>query len=118
MREIASSRQRTFFRIKRKPKIVYLTGDRHHDQMYGDYGHIRDTVISLEKVFENQAYLAHNHWVGVCRITYVNDWEELGIRAGDFDQFVVDTAAGKDDAEEKMKRALLDDLEHSGIDID
>jgi hypothetical protein len=83
-----------------------------------DFGHLRDVKITLTKIFENQAYLAHNHWVGVYRITYVNDWEELGVRAGDFDQYVVDVAAGKDTVVEKIQRAVLDELEYCNIDPD
>lgn len=109
------------------PKIEYMEGDRHADTMWkvnaegrydSDFGHIRDTKITLERIFENQSYLAHNHWVGVYRITYVNDWEELGVRAGDFDQYVVDTAAGKDDVVEKIQRAVLKELEENNIDVD
>jgi hypothetical protein len=94
-----------------------MSGDRIHDQMYGDHGHIRDTKITLEKIFENQAYLAHNHWIGVFRITYVNSAGDFWT-AGDFDQFVVDTAAGKDTVVEKIQRAVLDELEYCNIDPD
>jgi hypothetical protein len=98
-----------------------MSGDRYQDQMHctkGGHGHIRDTKITLEKIFENQAYLAHNHWVGVFRITYVSDWKELGVRVGDFDQYVVDTAAGRDTVVEKIQRAVLDELEYHDIDPD
>jgi hypothetical protein len=111
--------RKPFFGYNRKPKIKYMSGDRYQDQLHctkGGHGHIRDTEITLEKIFENQAYLAHNHWIGVFRITYVVDWEELGVRAGDFDQFVVDTAAGKDTVVEKIQRAVLDELEYHNID--
>ena len=112
-------------------KITYMEGNRHADQMWrvelnadgekrycSDFGHIRDTKITLEKIFENQSYLAHNHWVGVYRITYTSDWEGLGVRAGDYDQYVVDTAAGKDDVVEKIQRAVLDELEYHNIQAD
>ena len=133
MASIKSFRQRKPFLglITLPHKITYMEGDRHADQMWrveinadgvkrycSDFSHIRDTKISLEKIFENQSYLAHNHWVGVYRITYVNDWEELGVRAGDFDQYVVDTAAGKDDVVEKIQRAVLDELDDNNISCD
>ncbi len=132
MNEIKSLRQRKpFWGFARKPKITYMEGDRHADRMFmikenadgekrydSDFGHIRDTKITLEKIFENQSYLAHNHWIGVFRITYVNDWEGLGVRAGDFDQYVVDTAAGKDTVVEKIQRAVLAELEDYNIQAD
>ena len=133
MASIKSFRQRKPFLglITLSPKITYMEGDRHADRMWrvevtadgtkrynSDFGHIRDTKISLEKIFENQSYLALNHWVGVYRITYTSDWEELGVRAGDFDQYVVDTAAGKDDVVEKIQRAVLDELEDHDIQAD
>lgn len=119
MNEIKSSRQGpTFFGRKFLPnKVTYMKADRFHDQMHGNHSHIRDTKITLEKIFENQAYLAHNHWIGVFRITYVNDMGDFW-KAGDFDQFVVDTAAGKDDVVEKIQRAVLDELEYCDIDVD
>ena len=132
MASIKSFRQRKPFLglITLPPKITYMEGDRHADQMWrvetnadgekrycSDFSHIRDTKISLEKIFENQSYLAHNHWVGVFRITYVNNWPELGVLAGDFDQYVVDVAAGKDDVVEKIQRKLLKELEDQNIDI-
>jgi len=133
MASIKTYRQRKPFLgiFTMSPKIEYMEGDRHADTMFrieinadgeklynSDFGHIRDTKISLEKIFENQSYLAHNHWVGVYRITYTSDWEGLGVRAGDFDQYVVDTAAGKDDVVEKIQRAVLDELEDNNIQTD
>ena len=129
MASIKSFRQRKPFLgiFTMPPKITYMEGDRHSDRMWAvdsdgrftrDFGHLRDMKITLTKIFENQSYLALNHWVGVFRITYVNDWEELGVRAGDFDQYVVDTAAGKDDAVEKIQRAVLDELEDNNISCD
>ena len=129
MYEIKSYRQRKpFLGLFTMPsKITYMEGDRHSDRMWAvdsdgrftrDFGHLRDMKITLTKIFENQSYLALNHWVGVFRITYVSDWEELGVRAGDFDQYVVDTAAGKDDAVEKIQRAVLDELEDNNIQVD
>lgn len=129
MHSIKTYRQRKPFLgiFTMSPKIEHMVGDRHTDSMWkvnadgrycSDFGHIRDTKITLTKIFENQSYLALNHWVGVYRITYVNDWEELGVRAGDFDQYVVDTAAGKDDVVEKIQRAVLDELEDNKIDVD
>jgi hypothetical protein len=119
MNEIKTRRQRTFFGIVFPDKNTYMEADRFRDQMHYDEDYrctIIDTKITLEKVFENEAYLAINHWVGVFRITYVNDWEEIGVRAGDYDQYVVDTAAGKDDALEKLQRKVLDTLEENDID--
>jgi hypothetical protein len=119
MNEIKSLRQSpTFFGFKILPsRVTKMSGDRIHDQMHGDHGHIRDTKITLEKIFENQAYLAHNHWIGIFRITYVNSVGDFWT-AGDFDQFVVDTAAGKDTVVEKIQRAVLDELEYCNIDPD
>jgi len=118
MNEIKSLRQRPkFFGITLPSSINNMSGDRNHDQMHGNHGHIRDTKITLEKIFENQSYLALNHWIGIWRITYVNSVGDFWT-AGDFDQFVVDTAAGKDDVVEKIQRAVLDELEYCDIDPD
>ena len=119
MNEIKSLRQSpTFFGFKFLPsRVTKMKGDRYQDQMHGNHSHIRDTKITLEKIFENQAYLAHNHWIGVFRITYVNSVGDFWT-AGDFDQFVVDTAAGKDTVVEKIQRAVLDELEYCNIDPD
>lgn len=116
MKAIKMLRQRpTFFGIKFPNRIIYMAGDRNVDQMHGDHSHIRDTEITLERIFENQASLAMNHWIGIYRITYVNGCGDFW-SAGDFDQFVVDTAAGRDDVVEKIQRAILDELEHCNID--
>jgi len=125
MSNIKTYRQRKpILGCKRSPKITYMAGNRDDDRMFNivdgrmsDFGHIHDTKITLDKIFENQSYLAHNHWVGVFRITYVNNWPELGVLAGDFDQYVVDVAAGKDDVVEKIQRKLLKELEDQNIDI-
>jgi hypothetical protein len=128
MHSIKTYRQRKpFLGFARKPKITYMTGIRHDDKMFrinsdgrydSDFGYLRDVEITLEKIFENQSYLALNHWVGVYRITYVGDWEELGVRAGDYDQYIVDVAAGKDDVVEKIQRAVLRELEDHNIQLD
>lgn len=119
MKTIKSSRQSsTIFGFKIFPnKVTYMKGDRIQDQMHGNHDHIRDTQITLERIFENQACLALNHWIGIFRITYVNSVGDFWT-AGDFDQFVVDTAAGRDDVVEKIQRAVLDELEYCDIDPD
>ena len=70
---------------------------------------ITDAVVILERVFENNAYLAHNHWIGIVCIIYPN---------GDFDRFVVDAAAGKDTALENLQQKMLQELEYWDIDLE
>lgn len=89
-------------------KNKYFQGNIVDDRCQGLSENITDAVVVLERVFENRAYLAHNHWIGVVLITYPN---------GDFDRFVVDTAAGKDTAIEKLQQSMLKELNEWDFDL-
>ena len=100
---------RLFGIFNRKPKITHMAGDRFLDSMAEDGSDLASCDITLEHIFENRALLAHNHWVGVYRITYED---------GDYDQFVVHAGATAETAQRKIQYAVLADLEQYCISID
>jgi len=111
-KDIASRTSRTLWGIKLPDRVRYLNGNRFDDQLYRhkstDIPSITDSTVTITKIFENNSYLAINHWVGLVRITYHN---------GDYIQFIVDTAASVDTVVAKIKDEIFNELEESDFNI-
>lgn len=82
-----------------KTKIKMMKGYTYKDRFY-DLSDVENCVITYHKYFENQSYLAHNHWLGVVRI----------YDGKNFKGYIVSTAAGKDDAYEELRKVIVKEL--------
>lgn len=70
-----------------------------------DAGIYSNCSAKIVHYFENTYPLAHNHWIGILRITK-ND--------GGFHQFFISVAAGKENALEKIQKSALEELIQCG----
>lgn len=78
------------------------------DNVYKDFNDLKDLSgckIELMRMFENKLPLALNHWIGIWRITKPD---------GSWEQFLVNAAAGKNDAWKLLEQSLSDELFYHG----
>lgn len=62
---------------------------------------LKRNKLSVRKVFENQAFLALNQWIGVWRVEAPN---------GEFYQFLASVAAGEDTAIDRVLRRIYKEV--------
>lgn len=70
-------------------------------QLQETVSHLKDCKIKIVYYFENKAYLALNHWIGVMRIS---------LSDGQWFQYLVSTAAGKDDCVQRLEESMVKTL--------
>ena len=91
-------------------KKTCMTDYLHENGIGGDLSDLYGKSVEIVNVFENKAYLAHNHWIGVILIK-----DYSGDLTKGFEQFLVSVAAGESTALEKVKEKLIWELYNSGF---
>lgn len=100
--------------VKSYDKRRWLLKERHmsntiaNEYLTGDLSDLEGSTITFEHHFENQIYLAHNHWLGILRITH--PWG--------YNQYLVSVAAGKDTAFERIRERMLKELVDAGLNFE